>query len=103
MIRSGFSGLKRGFRGLKSGLRELACVNHTRKPIISKPWPAGIMTGGPGQPFLAFSIAHRAFDLRERWLDRMKWQSPTLLRLSSTRLHRGLMVAKSNPKEAWVR
>ena len=38
MIKSGFGGLKRGFRDLKGGLRELACVNHTRKPIISKPW-----------------------------------------------------------------
>ena len=46
MIKRGFSGLKRGFRGLKSGLRELACVNHTRKRITSKPWwGAGQSTG----------------------------------------------------------
>ena len=40
MVKSGFGGLKRGFCGLKSGLRELACVNPTRKPIISKPCPS---------------------------------------------------------------
>ena len=33
MSTSGSVGLKRGFRGLERCLIELACVNHTRKPI----------------------------------------------------------------------